>query len=183
MYKFDLSTKFNYGCFNGCSLEEILFAEPSYIVWSIENIKDFAFNSAEVFDFLHSDLTDKQVIEGHKIFHEMLRKGSIRYVSEVFMISHQPNSALSADQIYKLTGIFQRQFQMVLDSYVKAGKNIVIYLDDEELYNDCEDLMGYEETHTYSRYAGSYAQYEAGFSDEEIDTIFDGDPDMYWNID
>ena len=32
-------------------------------------------------------------------------------------------------------------------------------------------------------YAGTYAHDVAGFSDEDIDTIFDGDPDAYWNID
>lgn len=36
---------------------------------------------------------------------------------------------------------------------------------------------------TYNRYSGSYAQDEMGYSDDEIDTIFDGDPDAYWNID
>ena len=36
---------------------------------------------------------------------------------------------------------------------------------------------------TYDRYNGSYAQDEMGYSDDEIDTIFDGDPDAYWNID
>ena len=32
-------------------------------------------------------------------------------------------------------------------------------------------------------YAGTYAHDVAGFSDEDIDTIFDGEPDAYWNID
>lgn len=36
---------------------------------------------------------------------------------------------------------------------------------------------------TYNNYHGSYAQDEMGYSDDEIDTIFDGDPDAYWNID
>ena len=39
------------------------------------------------------------------------------------------------------------------------------------------------ESPTYERYAGSYAQDEMGYSDDDIDTIFDGDPDAYWNID
>lgn len=34
-----------------------------------------------------------------------------------------------------------------------------------------------------NNYHGSYAQDEMGYSDEDIDTIFDGDPDAYWNID
>ena len=41
-----------------------------------------------------------------------------------------------------------------------------------------------DEFHDYEdQYAGTYAHDEAGFSDDEIDTIFDGDPEAYWNID
>lgn len=40
-----------------------------------------------------------------------------------------------------------------------------------------------EEPVTYERYTGSYAQDEMGFSDDEIDTVFDGEPLAYWNID
>ena len=36
---------------------------------------------------------------------------------------------------------------------------------------------------TYGRYAGSYAQSEMGWSDDDIDTVLDGDPSAYWNID
>lgn len=36
---------------------------------------------------------------------------------------------------------------------------------------------------TYERYCGTYAQDVAGYSDDDIDTIFDGEPDAYWNID
>ncbi len=35
----------------------------------------------------------------------------------------------------------------------------------------------------YGEYAGSYAQDVMGFSDEDIDDAFDGEPDAYWNID
>lgn len=47
-----------------------------------------------------------------------------------------------------------------------------------------EDDNDYEfERPTYGRYAGSYAQDEAGYSDDDIDTIFEGDSSAYWNID
>lgn len=36
---------------------------------------------------------------------------------------------------------------------------------------------------SYERYSGSFAQDEMGYSDDDIDTIFDGDPLAYWNID
>ncbi len=40
-------------------------------------------------------------------------------------------------------------------------------------YNDwCDD-----------EFAGTYAHDEAGYSDDEIWEIFDGEPDAYWNID
>lgn len=36
---------------------------------------------------------------------------------------------------------------------------------------------------SYGDYEGWYAQEEEGYSDQDIDDIFGGDPDMYWNID
>lgn len=41
------------------------------------------------------------------------------------------------------------------------------------------DDYGNDDNH----YAGTYAQDEMGYSDDDIDTIFDGDPSAYWNID
>ena len=41
----------------------------------------------------------------------------------------------------------------------------------------------HEEERTYERYNGSYAQDVEGWSDQDIDDVFDGDPDAYWNID
>ena len=53
---------------------------------------------------------------------------------------------------------------------------------ESEFYdNTCSNP--FRERPTYDRYKGSYAQDEMGYSDEEIDTIFDGDPLAYWNID
>lgn len=53
--------------------------------------------------------------------------------------------------------------------------------DDEEYDYDYEDEYRCEDT--YDRYSGSWAQDVEGYSDDDIDTIFDGDPDAYWNID
>ena len=49
-------------------------------------------------------------------------------------------------------------------------------------YED-DNWYRYEEEPTFERYSGSYAQDEMGYSDDDIDTIFDGDPSAYWNID
>ena len=53
--------------------------------------------------------------------------------------------------------------------------------DYDDDYHD--SYNSYSEKPTYGRYAGSYAQDEMGYSDDDIDTIFDGDPSAYWNID
>lgn len=46
-------------------------------------------------------------------------------------------------------------------------------------------LMYYDDDEYYSRdkYAGSYAHDVEGFSDDDIDAAFEGDPEAYWNID
>ena len=54
---------------------------------------------------------------------------------------------------------------------------------EEEYLDDYYDWYGCDEERTYNRYNGTYAQDVAGYSDDDIDTIFDGDPDAYWNID
>lgn len=56
----------------------------------------------------------------------------------------------------------------------------------EEYYDedfDEEYSFSEEEPDTYDRFNGSYAQDVMGYSDDEIDIVFDGDPDAYWNID
>ena len=57
----------------------------------------------------------------------------------------------------------------------------VYYIEEEDgdAYDADYDDYG---TH-YGEYAGSYAQDEMGYSDDVIDDAFEGDPDMYWNID
>jgi hypothetical protein len=49
-------------------------------------------------------------------------------------------------------------------------------------YSDFSYPFGKYGNH-YDEYAGTYAQEVAGFSDELIDDVFEGDPDAYWNID
>jgi len=50
-------------------------------------------------------------------------------------------------------------------------------------YDEDDGWRDSEEAPTYERYRGSYAQDEMGYSDDDIDTVFDADPLAYWNID
>ncbi len=56
----------------------------------------------------------------------------------------------------------------------------------DDMYEDGKidiDNKNDDDTTTFERYRGTWAQEEEGYSDEEIDSIFDGDPSAYWNID
>lgn len=49
---------------------------------------------------------------------------------------------------------------------------------------DQDEDDDYEEREsTYEKYSGTYAQDIEGWSDQDIDDAFDGEPDAYWNID
>lgn len=54
---------------------------------------------------------------------------------------------------------------------------------DPDYYEEDNYEPDYYEEETYERYNGSYAQDVEGWSDQDIDDVFDGDPDAYWNID
>lgn len=73
----------------------------------------------------------------------------------------------------------------------KDGEMSTIYLHDlnpslpDTRRNYSHSSYNYEDgygTH-YGEYAGSYAQDVMGYSDDEINDAFDGNPDAYWNID
>ncbi|MGN0232539.1 MAG: WG repeat-containing protein [Muribaculaceae bacterium] len=53
---------------------------------------------------------------------------------------------------------------------------------DDDSCCDYSNSGSYETEH-YEEFAGTYAQDYAGYSDEDIYDVFEGDPDAYWNID
>ncbi|MBQ3844138.1 MAG: WG repeat-containing protein [Bacteroidales bacterium] len=65
---------------------------------------------------------------------------------------------------------------------IKDGQPIEIELNNRSKKTGVVKTSTYERP-TFERYAGSYAQDEMGFSDDDIDEIFEGDPSAYWNID
>lgn len=66
---------------------------------------------------------------------------------------------------------------------VKGGQRMQIKVDRSKLlYNDTLPINTWEAS-SYGKYSGSYAQDEMGWSDDDIDTVLDGNPDAYWNID
>lgn len=80
---------------------------------------------------------------------------------------------------------FENRRQQNWESYQDDFDECSVPEDFVECYDpiDCDDNFSFNDEPTYERYHGYYAQDEAGYSDDEIDIIFDGEPDAYWNID
>ncbi len=66
---------------------------------------------------------------------------------------------------------------------VNGGERMQIKIDSSKLlYNETLPINTWEAS-SYGKYSGSYAQDEMGWSDDDIDTVLDENPDAYWNID
>ena len=95
---------------------------------------------------------------------------------EHFKLSSEAESALQEIKPYDLSevskSIIDTEEEPVSDPY---DYNYDVR-DDEWQEDDGRER-------SFGRYAGSYAQDVEGWSDEDIDDVFDGDPDNYWNID
>ena len=72
-----------------------------------------------------------------------------------------------------------RDTELITES-CRRGENILI---PDEYRRSLDDSYDDYEDNGYGRYHGSYVQDEMGWSDDDIDTVLDGDPDAYWNID
>ena len=75
---------------------------------------------------------------------------------------------------------YQRIWHLSRNDYEYSDEDY--YADEEQFDNEYDDI-NYDDAPTYDRYSGSWAQDIEGYSDDDIDTIFDGDPSAYWNID
>lgn len=89
------------------------------------------------------------------------------------------------DNIWNFLG--KNRFSITVE---KDGESSTVYLHD---LNPSLPVRGIRSSHSsyesdnygshYGEYAGSYAQDVMGYSDDVINDAFDGEPDVYWNID
>ena len=95
-----------------------------------------------------------------------------KFIYNFYRTSHKFAKVISADN-----AIHEFHF---LDDTLKYNGALA---DEERKYaQELEDYASLQD-YTYNEYNGSYAQDVMGYSDQEIDDAFDGDPDAYWNID
>jgi hypothetical protein len=90
-----------------------------------------------------------------------------------FMIDHS-----TVEELKKINP----SFNISAEAEEKLASKKIEMQEDEKEYMDRDD-DDWTEHHTYDDYNGSYAQDQMGWSDQDINDVFDGDADAYWNID
>lgn len=95
----------------------------------------------------------------------------------IWCVNSIPDFGLSEQTLEQIKLLFPT-FPITETFLSHIGEEYEFWNEDE---SDC-DIYNYI-PETYERYSGSYAQDEMGYSDDDIDTIFDGDSSAYWNID
>ncbi len=89
------------------------------------------------------------------------------------------NKALQYTRVESDTNIFEFHFsdRKLMPNGYQREKDAEIQMG----MDNYRALQEYRES-TYEEYNGSYAQDVMGYSDQDIDDAFDGNPDAYWNI-
>lgn len=90
------------------------------------------------------------------------------------------NKALQYTRVESGKKVFEFHFanRQLMPNGFQKGKDAEIQREMENF----NSLQEYRES-TYDEYNGSYAQDVMEYSDQDIDDVFEGDPETYWNID
>lgn len=155
----DIHTILNYAFWNCCNLEYI------QLLSSNVDIGEYAFHEYVELD----DVYEEYFPVINKLKAIIIPKGSYNYYKQYYDLEKY---FVESDRIATCYSDFE--------TIVNESKEKVI-LPKVHLLN-FHTKNQFEEQH-YDEYKGSYAQDEMGYSDDDIDTIFDGNPDAYWNID
>lgn len=145
---------FNFGRYDGCSLADVLDINPSYLSWCIK------YCSRVIVQLKDSALEEIKIVYPNFLM-DALFENKRRW-------------HLSLHDCYDFED----------DEYCYSEEDDCNDSDNDDYDRDWDEYeSNFEEEPTFERYAGSWAQDVEGYSDDDIDTIFDGDPSAYWNID
>lgn len=134
-------------------------------------------------EYFFDDISDKFQFGMHK--GEALCQVIVQSPSYIYWcIDNIPYFRMSPKTLKQIRDLFP--MFIITEEFSNHLGNIVEktepeYFDEEYEVDEVWEVDN--EIPTYDRYNGSYAQDEMGYSDDDIDTIFDGDPSAYWNID
>ena len=109
------------------------------------------------------------------LFKEKTEKELKEYFINEKQFEADCNSKIYFNEKVKISCSLLKFFPFTTDNIISTSEDL-----EEEIYDDDYD---FNDEKTYIRYNGSYAQDIEGWSDDDIDIVFEGDPDAYWNID
>ena len=118
---------------------------------------------------------------GFKIFEEDYEKITFNSSSFIYITKNEKHGIITHLGSVLIPCEYDSIERIDQNYYLAKKGDIIEKINIRKIYNS-EDSFKNDEPH-YSKYVGSFAQDEMGYSDEDIDTVFDGDPDAYWNID
>lgn len=87
-----------------------------------------------------------------------------------------------SDEVIEEIKSTKPEFKLSDEGIKKLNEKYEIWKNEQE-QGDNDEYDDYHRRESYGEYAGSYAQDEVGLSDDFINDVLDGDPDLYWNID
>lgn len=159
----------------------------------LENCDNISFHDGYSYDKYSYDYRKKHPYVEFDIneVHGYIMSGGVTLTSEEFgfididkndivVMKDNKKGLLNKDGYELLPCIYDDIQRKECNSYLVIKEGIQEVLD---LHTPSRNKFNIYESHHYGRYSGSYVQDEMGYSDEDIDTIFDGDPTAYWNID
>lgn len=143
-------------------------------------------SESELADYKQSVGEHYREDNGHSLFYTLFFYGN---VVDIDKAKNRGNYFVKNDEFDKMKSLieqfggnlYQALYEKTRDNnWLLSEKNEQLIKISKKNYESSND---YEDKKTFENYRGSYAQDIEGYSDQDIDDIFEGDPDMYWNID
>lgn len=95
---------------------------------------------------------------------------------------------ITNEETSKLASELFNEISIILERDKHPHSQVLAIFENMEPYNVPDNFKYHRKQSNnyieyYGDYSGTYAHDVMGYSNDEIDTIFDGDPNAYWNID
>lgn len=176
-------------CFGKHLKKGYYFPRQQVFIHTWAHTDQFGGNPYKILSDLDKDKNWLLYEKNIKLIEEGKRKKSNKTKEQVKDIFKAGTGILSSDELQKAneeakTKTKEEARKDWLDS-IGSDKLGVPNINDNNLCIESIEEQENEDSKniTHDNYNGSYAQDIEDYSDQDIDDIFDGDPDMYWNID
>lgn len=158
------------------------------LIQNLLNTSDDSQSRIRVSSIVNALLTNKNEIVKHLLFYQKSFLSRNIYKSTLFedYLKNNKYQEISLKDSVSILESLCTQINVAPNDF--SNSNLHLYLLDTVKFKVPSNFEYYaSHSHApkyyYNDYRGTYARDIAGYSSEEIDIIFDGDPNAYWNID